>query len=82
VVTEEDFDLVVLDEANVALGAGLLQEDAVLDLNARRPPHVELVFTGRCAPPRLLERADLVTEMRCLKHYFKKGVAARHGIEA
>jgi cob(I)alamin adenosyltransferase len=82
VVSLGEHALVILDEANVALSVGILEEDALLDLIAQKPRHVELVFTGRGAPSRLLERADLVTEMRAIKHYFKKGVAARRGIES
>ncbi len=76
-----DYDLVVADEANGAVGAGLLAVEDLLSLVAARPAAVELVITGRNAPLALLERADLVTEMRCLKHYFSAGVAARPGIE-
>ena len=75
------YDLVIADEANVAVALRLLQEDDLLDLIDRRPPQVELVLTGRGAPPRVLDRADLVTEMRPLKHYYDQGVLARKGIE-
>jgi cob(I)alamin adenosyltransferase len=73
--------VVVLDEANVAAACGILSEEELLDLIARRPGHVELVFTGRGAPAGLVAAADLVTEMRLVKHYFQQGVAARPGIE-
>ncbi len=74
-------DLVILDEANVALHYQLLPLEEVLDLIAARPPGVELVFTGRCPPPQLLEQADLITEMREERHYFQRGVKARTGID-
>jgi len=75
------YDVVIADEANCAVAAGLLAPDDLLALVAARPPGVELVLTGRDAHPRLLRRADLVTEMRCRKHYYARGVAARRGIE-
>jgi cob(I)alamin adenosyltransferase len=74
-------DIVVLDEVNVALWFGLLTEDAVLNLIDERPPAVELVLTGRRAPQWLLDKADLVTEMKEVRHYYNDGVEARKGIE-
>jgi cob(I)alamin adenosyltransferase len=74
-------DLLILDEANVALAAGLLQLDDVLAMLSARPPSVEVVLTGRGAPPGLIDRADLVTEMREVKHPYAAGLAAREGIE-
>jgi cob(I)alamin adenosyltransferase len=73
--------LVILDEANVAVQLGLFPVERILDLLAVRPPHVELVLTGRGADPRVLAQADLVTDMRAVKHYFARGVPARRGIE-
>lgn len=75
------YDLVVADELNVALAKGLVPLDAVLDLIRNKPPQVELVLTGRGAHPGVIEHADLVTEMRCIKHYLDAGVPAREGIE-
>lgn len=75
------FDLVVLDEANIAVHFGLFSIDQLLELLDLRPAGVELVITGRRAHPRLLERADLVTEMREIRHYYAAGVQARTGIE-
>lgn len=75
------YRLVVLDEANVATMCGLLPIDDLLALIDSKPAHVELVLTGRWADPRILERADLVTEMRAVKHYYEQGVAARVGVE-
>lgn len=77
-----DYSLVILDEADVAVHFGLLTEQQVLDLLDLKPRHVELVFTGRRAPQRLIDRADLVTEMREIKHYYQSGVQARRGIES
>jgi len=76
-----EYQLVVMDEANVALRYGLLGLADILELLENKPDGVELVITGRGAPPELIEKADLVTEMREIKHYFKAGVSARTGIE-
>ncbi len=76
-----NFDLVIADEANVAFGCGLIGEADLLDLIEIRPSGVELVLTGRNAPEAVMERADLVTEMREVKHYYQQGVLARVGIE-
>jgi cob(I)alamin adenosyltransferase len=75
------YDLVVLDEINVALHFGLLEIADVLALIDLKPPAVELVLTGRRAPAALVKRAGLVTEMKPVKHYFDIGVPARRGIE-
>jgi cob(I)alamin adenosyltransferase len=75
------YDLVVLDEVNVAVWFGLLAVAEVLALLDQRPASVEMVLTGRRAPQELLERADLVTEMHEVKHYYQQGVMAREGIE-
>jgi len=76
------YPLVILDEVNVAVHLGLLPAEEVLDLMDKRPGHVELVLTGRQADPRIVERADLVTEMREVKHPYHAGVPARKGIDA
>lgn len=75
------FDLVVLDELVTAVYFELVPAARVLDLIAAKPAAVELVITGRRAPEELIAAADLVTEMRPLKHYFDAGVKARPGIE-
>lgn len=76
-----DYDLVILDEANGAVSLGLLSTQSILALMDSRPQKTELVLTGRNAPPEIMDRADLVTEMREVKHYFSQGVSARIGIE-
>jgi cob(I)alamin adenosyltransferase len=76
-----DYDLVVLDEVSVAVHFKLLSEEAILDLIEHKPEAVELVLTGRFAPASWLEKADLVTEMTEVKHYYNCGVRAREGIE-
>ena len=75
------YDVVVLDEACVALAHGMVDERELLEVLDARPVHVEVVLTGRGAPPALVERADLVTEMRAQKHPFDRGIPARFGIE-
>ena len=75
------YDLVVLDEVNTAVSLGLLGEQEVLALIDDKPPHVELVLTGRGAGAALLERADLVTRMVEEKHPYQRGIGARRGIE-
>jgi len=81
VLTSGSYDLVILDEVNVALKYGLIELRDVLALIEEKPEHVELVLTGRYAPPEIIERADLVTEMREVKHPYKNGVKGRKGIE-
>ena len=81
IITSGEHDLVVLDEINVAIAYDLISVDEVLQLVDTKPEHVELVLTGRKADPRIIERADLVTEMREVKHYYARGVRAREGIE-
>ena len=80
-VMSGEFDMVVLDEINCAMYFGLLSIDEVLDLIRNKPAHTELILTGRYAPDEIIEAADLVTEMRKIKHYYNKGVQARKGIE-
>ena len=75
------YDLVVLDEIFVAINDGLITTNQVLDLLDEKPSSVELVLTGRKAPPEIVQRADLVTEMLMIKHPFTKGMSARRGIE-
>jgi cob(I)alamin adenosyltransferase len=75
------YDLVVLDEVNVVLWFKLLRVEEVLALLDDRPLNVEVILTGRRAPQQLIDRADLVTEMREVKHYYQQGVMARQGIE-
>jgi cob(I)alamin adenosyltransferase len=81
VIRSGNHRVVILDEANIATWFKLLSVDDLLDLIDMKPEAVELVFTGRRADPRLIERADLVTEMGEVKHYYQQGVLARKGIE-
>lgn len=81
IVTAGGYDLVVLDEINGALGFGLLDLDQVLEIIALKPKNTELILTGRNAHEKVIEVADLVTEMLEVKHYYKAGIPARIGIE-
>lgn len=76
-----EFDVVILDEINVAVHLGLIDIQEVLDLVSKKPEHIELILTGRNAHPDLIQAADLVTEMKEVKHYYTKKVPARDGIE-
>ena len=75
------YDFVLLDELNIALAKEYVALDAVLAALAARPPRQHVVITGRGAPDALVEAADTVTEMRVVKHAFKAGIKAQHGIE-
>jgi len=77
----KEYDIVVLDEINLAIDYGLIPLSDLLQLIDSKPETVELILTGRNAKPEIMERADLVTEMVERKHYFDKGVPARKGIE-
>ena len=81
VIAGGEYDLVILDEINLALTYGLIPREEALQVLQARPPWVEVVLTGRQAPPELVDLADLVTEMRPVKHYYQAGIAARRGIE-
>lgn len=76
-----EFNVIILDEANVAVKYDLFSEQELLDIIASKPEDTELVITGRGASPKVIEKADLVTEMKAVKHYFAEGVQARNGIE-
>jgi cob(I)alamin adenosyltransferase len=80
-LTGGEYDLVILDEINGAAWFGLIAIEDILELIAQRPERVELVLTGRSADPRVIEAADLVTEMVEVKHYYQAGVQGRVGIE-
>jgi cob(I)alamin adenosyltransferase len=80
-ISAGEHDLVILDEINLALTYNLIPLQEVLTMLRERPPWVEVVLTGRQAPPELVALADLVTEMRPVKHYYEAGVKSRRGIE-
>lgn len=76
-----NYDLVIFDEINTTLFFKILPVEDVLELLDQKPENTEVVLTGRYAPEEIIERADLVTEMKEVKHYFNQGVMAREGIE-
>ncbi len=81
VFAEGTFDIVILDEANMAAHFKIIGIEFFLDLMDNKPEHVELILTGRKAPWQFIERADLVTEMKEIKHYYSKAIPARFGVE-
>jgi cob(I)alamin adenosyltransferase len=80
-LTSGRYDLFICDEINGAVGFGLIDVEQVLELISSKPKQTELVLTGRNADERIIDAADLVTEMCEIKHYYKAGVPARTGIE-
>lgn len=80
-VESDQYDMIILDEANVAASCGLISVDGLAALIDSKPDRLELIITGRGASETVIEKADLVTEMREIKHYYQKGVHARTGIE-
>lgn len=80
-ILSEKWDLIILDEINYAIQFGLIPLDKVLELLEVKPPLLHLVLTGRNAAPAIIDRADLVTEMKEIKHPYKKGIKAQQGIE-
>ncbi|MGL5615523.1 MAG: cob(I)yrinic acid a,c-diamide adenosyltransferase [Sarcina sp.] len=81
VFSKNSYDLVIVDEIMGTLGAGLLTEKEVLDLMDKKPEQMELVMTGRNPTEAIINKADLVTEMKAIKHYYEQGVESRKGIE-
>ena len=81
IVKSEKYDVIILDEINIAISYNLIDEDDLIKLMENKPSGLELVITGRYASPNVIEKADLVTEMKEVKHYYQKGVMARVGIE-
>lgn len=75
------FDMVILDEVCIALYYKLFGVDELLSLIKQKPMGMEIVLTGRYAPDELIEAADLVTEMKEIKHYYNNGIEARKGIK-
>ncbi|HHT9153303.1 MAG TPA: cob(I)yrinic acid a,c-diamide adenosyltransferase [Candidatus Hypogeohydataceae bacterium YC40] len=75
------YDMVILDEINGAIHYKMVDVEEVLKLIEERSPHVELILTGRYAHPRLIEMADLVSEIKVIKHPYARGISAREGVE-
>ncbi len=80
-IENKEYDVVILDEINMAVDYGLIVLSDLLQLIDSKPTSVELILTGRNAKPEIIEKADLVTEMVERKHYYSKGISARKGIE-
>ena len=80
-INSNEYDIVVMEEANVAAACGLFGIEKIMEIIENKPDTVELIITGRSAHEKLIEKADLVTEMKEIKHYYKQGVEARDGIE-
>ncbi|OGL74077.1 hypothetical protein A3D72_02645 [Candidatus Uhrbacteria bacterium RIFCSPHIGHO2_02_FULL_57_19] len=81
IIQSGEYDLVVLDEINVTVSLGMLDAGPVVKLLKDKPKNLEIICTGRNAPPEIIELADLVTEMKAVKHYLAKGVPAREGLD-
>jgi len=82
VMESNEFDIIVLDEIFVAIYFGAIQSDDIIQFIVNRNPAKELILTGRYAPDSIINLADLVTEMKEIKHYYTKGVLSRRGIDA
>ena len=81
VLTSGEYDMVILDEINNSMKFGLVDPKGLIEMLERRAPHTEVVLTGRGVPQEIIDYADLVTEMKLVKHPFDKGIDARKGIE-
>ncbi len=81
ILREAKHELVILDEANIALYYNLFNLNELIRILNCRTENTEVVITGRYAPPELIEYADLVTEMKEIKHYYAKGIKSRKGFE-
>ncbi len=81
VIKNDEYNLVILDEANIAIDLGLIDLDEVVDVLKNKPEEMEIVLTGRNANPKIIELAHLVSEIKPIKHYWDTGIAARKGIE-
>lgn len=81
IIKSGEYDIVVLDEINVAADFNLIDKKEVIRILKEKPANVELILTGRYAPQEFIDIADLVSEVREIKHYYAKGIDARDGIE-
>jgi len=77
-----EYDIIILDEACVSIYFKLLTTKDIIDFIALKPSRVEIVITGRYCPQEILNTADLVTEMKEVKHYYEKGIVSRKGIDS
>jgi cob(I)alamin adenosyltransferase len=81
IIEEGEYDIVILDELNVAIDFKLVEIEDVINIISSKPRHLEIIITGRNAKKEIIDLADLVTNMRKIKHYFDSGVGARRGFE-
>lgn len=81
IIQSDKYDIVILDEANIAVYYNLFTVDELIEIISQKPERTEIIITGRYATQKLIEYADLVTEMTEIKHYYQQGVQARVGIE-
>ncbi|EGT3616417.1 cob(I)yrinic acid a,c-diamide adenosyltransferase [Clostridium perfringens] len=80
-IKNRECDILILDEIMATISAGFIEEDEIIELIDKKPKDMELILTGRNVPEKIMDKADLITEMKEIKHYYKKGVPAREGIE-
>ncbi len=80
-IKDHEYQLIILDEANIAIDMGILDVDEVVDVLKNKPDEMEIVLTGRNAHPKIIKIAHLVSEIEPIKHYWDTGIAARKGIE-
>jgi cob(I)alamin adenosyltransferase len=81
VIRKKKFDMIILDEVNVAVAYGLIPVQRVIELLKKTPQRKELILTGRYMPDEFIQYADLISEVNEIKHHFQKGISARKGIE-
>lgn len=81
IIRQGEYNIILLDEINVAVDLGVVSDEEVLEILDMVSADMEIILTGRGATKRMIEKADLVTEMKDIKHYYQKGVSARKGIE-
>lgn len=80
-IENDEYQLIILDEANIAINLGIIDVDEVVDVLKNKPDNMEIVLTGRNAHPKIIEIAHLVSNIEPVKHYWDTGIAARKGIE-
>lgn len=80
-IASGEYQMIILDEINVAMDFGLIEVEDVVELIRNKPPMMDLVLSGRYAPVEIIELADMVSEVREIKHHYHQGVTARAGIE-
>jgi len=81
IISSNEYKLVILDELTYLISYNLIDEKEIIDFLINKPENMHIIVTGRIAPASLIDKADIVTEMREIKHYFNQGFAAQKGIE-